>query len=106
MNDFQDFIVAAQQAAANLEEEETDLGEVPDEFLDPIMSTLMEDPVILPTSGQTVDRSVIARHLLSDAKDPFNRNPLTTDMLQPNVELKAKIDAFKKSRKGKKENTD
>lgn len=31
---------------------DADLGEVPDDFLCPIMSTLMEDPVRLPTSGQ------------------------------------------------------
>lgn len=37
------------------------LAEVPDDFLDPIMSTLMTDPVILPSSRQVVDRSTIAR---------------------------------------------
>lgn len=31
--------------------------EVPDEFLDPIMSTIMLQPVILPSSRVTVDRS-------------------------------------------------
>ena len=43
---------------------EINLNEVPDEFMDPIMSTLMSDPVILPNSGMRVDRSTIARHLL------------------------------------------
>ncbi|KAL9256429.1 putative ubiquitin conjugation factor E4 [Drosera capensis] len=47
---------------------EAALGEIPDEFLDPI-----QDPVILPSSRTTVDRSVILRHLLSDSTDPFNR---------------------------------
>lgn len=42
------------------------LGEIPDEFLDPIMGTLMKDPVLLPSSQTVVDRSVILRHLLSD----------------------------------------
>jgi ubiquitin conjugation factor E4 A len=45
----------------------------PDEFLDPILSILMKDPVILPSSKVTVDRSTISRHLLSDQSDPFNR---------------------------------
>jgi len=58
------------------------------------MSTLMHDPVTLPTSGNTVERTVIARHLLSDPSDPFNRMPLSEDMLQPNVELKARIEAY------------
>lgn len=37
------------------------LSDAPEHFLDPIMSTLMTDPVILPSSRQTVDRSTIAR---------------------------------------------
>lgn len=45
----------------------------PDEFLDPILSILMKDPVILPSSKVVVDRSTISRHLLSDQSDPFNR---------------------------------
>uniref|UniRef100_A0A8C5PLF3 Ubiquitin conjugation factor E4 A n=1 Tax=Leptobrachium leishanense TaxID=445787 RepID=A0A8C5PLF3_9ANUR len=44
-------------------DEET-YADAPDEFLDPIMSTVMSDPVILPSSRVTVDRSTIARHLL------------------------------------------
>lgn len=63
----------------------------PDEFLDPIMSTLMLDPVILPSSKVTVDRPTIARHLLSDQTDPFNRSPLTMNEVQPDVELLQKI---------------
>ena len=47
------------------------------------MMTLMLDPVILPTSGKVMDRAVIMRHLLNSDTDPFNRQPLTTDMLKP-----------------------
>jgi ubiquitin conjugation factor E4 B len=36
----------------------------------------MEDPVLLPTSNISIDRSTIKSHLLSDATDPFNRMPL------------------------------
>ncbi len=39
--------------------------QVPEEFLDPIMASLMTDPVRLP-SGHIMDRSVILRHLLND----------------------------------------
>jgi len=49
-----------------IEEEEEDLGEIPEEFLDPLMQTLMEDPVTLPSSKMTVERGVIDRHLLND----------------------------------------
>jgi len=79
---FESFITKAEKSAAesNIEDQ---LGEIPDEFLDPITCTIMEDPVILPTSGQTVDRATITRHLLSDSTDPFNRQKLTSDMLKP-----------------------
>ena len=30
--------------------------DAPDEFIDPLMSTIMRDPVLLPTSGNIVDR--------------------------------------------------
>lgn len=39
------------------------LSEAPENFLDPIMSTLMVDPVILPSSKMNVDRSTIARYI-------------------------------------------
>lgn len=73
---------------------EEDLGEVPDEFLDPLLYTLMRDPVILPVSRTTVDRSTIRSHLLSDPHDPFNRSPLKIEDVVDDVEMKAKIDAF------------
>lgn len=49
------------QMASQQQTEEEIQAEAPDEFLDPIMSTLMTDPVILPSSHVTVDRSTIAR---------------------------------------------
>jgi ubiquitin conjugation factor E4 B len=80
------------QAAVEGAEEEEVLGEdVPDEFLDPIQYTLMRDPVRLPTSDTVMDRATIMRHLLSDARDPINRQPLTPDMLQPDEDLKGRI---------------
>ncbi|CAI9109777.1 OLC1v1009673C1 [Oldenlandia corymbosa var. corymbosa] len=84
----------AKVAATEAMDAEAALGEIPEEFLDPIQYTLMRDPVILPSSRITIDRPVIQRHLLSDATDPFNRSHLTADMLIPDVELKAKIEEF------------
>jgi ubiquitin conjugation factor E4 B len=43
----------------------------------------MRDPVILPKSRAVLDRSTIKSHLLSDAKDPFNRVPLTIEEVIP-----------------------
>ncbi|CAG2117927.1 unnamed protein product, partial [Medioppia subpectinata] len=73
---------------------EINMNDVPEEFTDPIMSSLMSDPVILPNSGVRVDRSTIARHLLSDQTDPFTRAPLTMDLVVPDIELKQRIKAF------------
>ncbi|KAI9706324.1 MAG: hypothetical protein M1820_004900 [Bogoriella megaspora] len=93
-------IVAAAKAAD--EEAEQDLGEIPDEFLDPLVYTLMEDPVILPTSRTTIDRSTILSHLLSDPTDPFNRAPLKIDDVLEDTEMKEKIAAFKAQRRDEK----
>uniref|UniRef100_UPI00398EB42E ubiquitin conjugation factor E4 B isoform X3 n=1 Tax=Pristiophorus japonicus TaxID=55135 RepID=UPI00398EB42E len=72
---------------------EIDYGDAPDEFRDPLMDTLMNDPVKLP-SGTIMDRSIILRHLLNSPTDPFNRQHLTENMLEPVPELKDKIHAW------------
>lgn len=91
---FEEIAAAAARAHDKENREEEDLGDIPDEFLDPIMSVLMKDPVRLPTSGNVMDRAVIQRILLSDKADPFNREFLTEDMLVDEVDLKKQIDAF------------
>lgn len=50
---------------------------------DPLMYTLMRDPVKLPSSRAIVDRSTIKAHLLSDTTDPFNRSPLKIEEVIP-----------------------
>ncbi|XP_053547265.1 ubiquitin conjugation factor E4 A [Bombina bombina] len=87
------------------QQEEETYADAPDDFLDPIMSTVMSDPVILPSSRVTVDRSTIARHLLSDQTDPFNRSPLTMDQIKPNIELKDRIQQWLSERKQQSANT-
>ncbi|PGH27512.1 hypothetical protein AJ80_00753 [Polytolypa hystricis UAMH7299] len=88
------------KAAKEIDDQaEEDLGEIPDEFLDPLIYTLMEDPIILPSSKVTIDRATIRSHLLSDPNDPFNRSPLKIEDVIPDTELKAKIEAFKAERK-------
>ena len=81
------------------EEEEADLGDTPDEFMDPLVFDLMKDPVLLPASKTIVDRSTIRSHLLSDPTDPFNRAPLKIEDVIPDAELKARIEAWKAEKK-------
>ncbi|BCS29060.1 ubiquitin-ubiquitin ligase UFD2 [Aspergillus puulaauensis] len=91
-------LLKAKQAKEEDEQAEEDLGEIPDEFLDPLMYTLMEDPVILPASRMSLDRSTIRSHLLSDPHDPFNRVPLKMEDVLPDTELKTKIEDFKRQK--------
>lgn len=95
-----DFVERVEEEKISIEAEE-DLGEVPDEFLgmrhclsfcspltcfmwpDPLMFTVMKDPVRLPSSRTIIDRATIKSHLLSDAKDPFNRVPLVIEDVIP-----------------------
>ncbi|KAI5960985.1 ufd2 [Candida pseudojiufengensis] len=93
------FAKKAEENRLNEANEELELGEVPDEFLDPLMFTLMEDPVILPSSKISIDRSTIKAHLLSDSTDPFNRVPLKLEDVIDDVELKARITVFKSQSK-------
>ncbi|KAA8496984.1 putative ubiquitin conjugation factor E4 [Porphyridium purpureum] len=98
---FEAFAKSAKDSAAIDMEDEDILGEIPDEFLDPLMATLMRDPVRLPTSGHIMDRTVIMRHLLSDPRDPFNREVLEPSRLEDCAELRAQIDAFVAERRAR-----
>lgn len=72
---------------------EIDFSDAPDNFKDPLMDTIMDDPVMLP-SGNVMDRSVIIRHLLNASTDPFNRQPLTEDMLVPSKFIEAYFNRY------------
>ena len=74
------------------------LGEIPDNFLDPISFDLIKDPVKLPSSGQILDRKTIKQHLLNDEHDPFNRAPLKYIDLIEVPEFKKEIEDWVKER--------
>ncbi|XP_012254969.2 ubiquitin conjugation factor E4 A [Athalia rosae] len=99
LGDLDQFAKRVEEVANQKKHEEEVLSGAPDEFLDPIMSTLMTDPVILPSSKTVVDRQTIARHLLSDQTDPFNRSALTMDMIKSDTELRCKIEEWITQRK-------
>jgi ubiquitin conjugation factor E4 B len=98
MNAFDALPDAVEKALENVAAEEAMLGDIPEEFTDPIMQTLMRDPVTLP-SGNIVDRATIRQHLLNDPHDPFNRASMTIDDIQSASELKAKVDAWIESKR-------
>ncbi|THV54859.1 hypothetical protein BGAL_0018g00150 [Botrytis galanthina] len=84
------------------DQDEQDLGEIPDEFLDPISADLMEDPVMLPTSKEIIDRGTISALLLGDQRDPYNRDPLKIEDVIPVPELAEKIRLWKEEIKERK----
>ncbi|ODQ65742.1 hypothetical protein NADFUDRAFT_46380 [Nadsonia fulvescens var. elongata DSM 6958] len=99
LNQLATFAQSAESMRLQNLEQDLELGDIPDEFLDPLMYTLMENPVILPSSKVSIDMSTIKQHLLSDEKDPFNRAPLNIEDVVPDVELKERIRQFKLERR-------
>lgn len=99
IQDFIKFSEIVQSKANEFHMDDVDYSDAPDEFYDPIMFNIMEDPVLLPSSKVIVDRATIERHLLNDSKDPFNRSELSVKDLIPQPELKKQIDEWKQSKK-------
>ena len=81
------------------QEMDLEFDDAPDEFRDPLLSTMMRHPVRLP-SGVIMDKPIIDRHLLNSSTDPFNRQHLTSDMLIPETELQERIEAWIKDKLG------
>ena len=60
-------------AAAAVGHEDDLYADAPEDFVDQLTGAVMEDPMTLPKSGVTLDRTSIMRHLLSSQTDPFSR---------------------------------
>lgn len=106
LEQFQLFIEKVEQMKLTIQEED-DVGDIPDEFLgafcpaergrdldayaclDPLMYTIMKEPVTLPSSRANIDLATIKAHLLSDASDPFNRVPLKIEDVVPSESVSA-----------------
>ncbi len=67
------------------------IEELPDEFLDPIMNTLIENPVMLP-NNIIIDKETINRHLITSETNPFNREKLNQEILEEYNNKKEVID--------------
>ncbi|XP_028394040.1 ubiquitin conjugation factor E4 B-like [Dendronephthya gigantea] len=106
LTSFQEMSDNVEKKRCDNAQKEEDYEDAPDEFKDPLMDTLMTEPVLLPTSGTVMDRAVITRHLLNSSTDPFNRKSLSMDMLVPATELEERIKKWieTKSRSNRNEN--
>jgi len=73
----------------DIEEIKTDDDDdIPDEFLDPLNSMLIQNPVVLPASKIIIDKNSILRWLFSKKEDPFSRKELTEEILKKYNETK------------------
>ena len=80
-------------------EEDIEYENIPEDYLDPLYNTLMDNPVLLPSCGKYVDYDVIKKHLLYHNFDPFNRDELSLEQLEEynnKPEIKEKNELFKK----------
>lgn len=105
---FQNYIIFVdklRKEEKRIKAEQINFDDAPEEFLDTLTALIMTDPVKLPKSHVILDRKTIETHLLSDQTDPFNREPLTKDMLIPCPELKAKIEEYINKKKSEKLNS-
>jgi hypothetical protein len=69
----------------------------PEKFLDPLMSTPIQDPVVIPNSKEIFDRSTIEKIITSDHTNPYTREPLTREIFDDfnkQDESKKKIQQF------------
>lgn len=64
------------------QKEEEDDEDIPEELLDPIMGSLIKNPIALPNSDTIMERDVIVRHLMNQEENPFTREPLTMKELE------------------------
>ena len=96
---FEILVTQLKEAKEKATKEEINYDDAPEEFFDPLMATLMEDPVELPDSHYIIDRVTIEQHLLNDKRDPMSRAPLTVDQLIPRPDIKEKIDDYKAMKK-------
>ncbi len=97
-DDYKSFLQMLKDLEIEIKAKHISYDDAPDEYLDPITTVLMEDPVMLPASNMILDRATIATHLLSDPTDPFNRSMLTIEEVISCPELKSKILEYRKSK--------
>lgn len=83
--------------------------DIPFELCDPLLCTLIEEPLFLPETDTVIDKKSIYTHLLRKEEHPFTRSKLTKDILhnyneRPDIidrikVFKEKVNEWKKSLK-------
>lgn len=104
IEELQTMLGEVNRCKASAAQEEEAFEDVPEDFEDPLLGGLMRDPVRLP-SGMVVERSSIAQQLLTDPRDPYNRQPCAVEDLHPVPELRARIEAWLREQRSKRMET-
>jgi len=94
INDFTIFAREIEEFRSQAEDLESRLGDIPDKYLDPMLCTLMRDPVRLPTNQMVMDRTEISKQLLNKSQCPFTKKPLKAEELIPVPDLKQEIEEW------------
>lgn len=71
--------------------------EIPDEFIDPMICTLIKDPIMLPKTKPIFERSSIVRWILQNEIHPMTKEKLTIELLDEfnnQNDIKEKITNF------------
>ena len=76
------------------------IDKIDKKFIDPLMYTIIKEPIILPGSKVLMDKEHILRHLkTSNNFDPFTRTELTEEMIEKynsQPEIQEKLALFKR----------
>ncbi|CAG9312007.1 unnamed protein product [Blepharisma stoltei] len=68
----------------------------PIEFLDPITKKIMENPVKVHITGITYEKEEIIKVIKTTGRDPKHFKPISVNDLIPNLELKSRIEEYKR----------
>lgn len=79
----QEFVFSMENQQGELTQLNQVVEEAPEEYCCFMTYELMNDPVKLPNSGVIVERANIEKSLMRAEIDPYDRTPLTKDMLIP-----------------------
>lgn len=96
-NEFEALTNKCKEAHEEIMLKETFMDDAPEEFVDQLFCVLMDNPVKLP-SGNAVDLNQLKKHLLNDPTDPYTRNPMKLEDVEPMPELQEKIADFRKEK--------
>jgi hypothetical protein len=74
---------------------------IPNEFVDPMICEMIEDPVEIPITKVIMDEKIIYKHIILKEDNPFNRQRLSIEELneyQEKEDVKFRIEEWKKSK--------